>query len=166
MFNPFYPLTEPLLHAFVAKGKTYFVRQSFERGKNPFDHETKGYFLFSHYDNLTTAQDHYGAIGHDAYRFLYDWNNPEHQQKLKVAASGLKEYKNYAAVFRPDYEKGMTEKIQKKIRNYVANSLGWFIKGSDTLDTAFELQFGELFMRFRHGSRQAKVKFEEIEKQY
>lgn len=166
MFNPFFPFTNQLLDAFVAKGKKFFVRQTFERGMNPFDKEVKGSFLFSHYDNLTTAQDHFGAISHDSRRFLYDWNNPEHQQKLKVAASGLKEYKNYASVLRPDYEKGITDKLKKKIRQYVSDSLGWHIKGSDTLDTNFEMQFGELFMRFKHGSRQAKVKFEEIENQY
>lgn len=166
MFNPFYPLTGQLLDAFVAKGKKYFVRQTFNRGQKPFHEEVKGYFLFSYYDNLTTAQDHYGAISHDPNRFLYDWNNPEHRQRLKVAASGLKEYETYASVLRPDYEKGLTDKVKKKIRQYVSNSLGWPIKGSDTLDTNFELQFGELFIRFKHGARQARVKFEEIENQY
>jgi len=166
MFNPFYPLTTQLLDAFVAKGKKYFVRQTFNRAKNPFDDEIKGYFLFSHYDSFTTAQDHYGAISHDPNRFLYDWNNPEHQQKLRVAASGLKEYKNYASVLRIDYEKGLTDKLKKKIRSYVSNSLGWHIKGNDTLDSNFELQFGELFIRFKYGGRQAKVKFEDIENQY
>jgi hypothetical protein len=166
VFNPFYPLTGKLLEAFVAKGKTYFVRQTFNRAKSPLDEGIKGYFLFSHYDNLTTAQDHFGAIRHDPNRFLYDWGNHEHREKLRIAASGLKEYRNYASVLRPDYEKGITDQVKKKIRQYVSDSLGWQIKGSDTLDTNFELQFGELFMRFKHGSRQAKVKFEEIEKRY
>lgn len=165
MFNPFYPLTDQLLDAFIAKGKKYFVRQTFNRGRNPFDEQVKGYFLFTHYDNFTTAQDHYGAIGHDPNRFLYEWGNPEHQQKLRLAASGLKEYKNYAAVLRPDFEKGITDQLKKKIRSYVSNKLGWYPKGSDTMDTNFELQFGELFIRLRYGGRQAKVKFEEIENQ-
>jgi len=166
MFNPFYPLTAPLLDAFVAKGKTYFVRQTFNRAKNPFDDQVKGCFLFSHYDNFTTAQDHFGAIAHDPNRFLYQWNNPEHRQRLRVAASELTEYHNYASVLRPDYDKGLTDKVKKKIRQYVTNRLEWQLKGGDTLDTNFELQFGELFIRFKHGSRQAKVKFEEIENQY
>lgn len=166
MFNPFYPLTGELLEAFVARGKKYFVRQTFNRGRKPFDHEVKGSFLFSHYDNFTTAQDHFGAISHDPNRSFYDWSNPQHQQKLKVAAGGLKAYECYASVLRPDYEKGLNDKVKKKIRQYVSNSLGWPIKGGDTLDTNFELQFGELFIRFKHGARQARVKFEEIENQY
>lgn len=166
MFNPFYPFTKQLLDALVKRDQIYFVRQTYNRAKGAFDEGIKGYFLFSFYDSFTTAQDHFGAISHDLNRFLYDWSNPEHQQKLVIATSGLKEYKNYASVLRPDYEKGFTEKLQKKIRQYVSNSLGWHIKGSDTLDTNIELQFGELFMRFKNGSRQAKVKFEEIENQY
>lgn len=56
--------------------------------------------------------------------------------------------------------------LKKQIRSYVSNSLGWQIKGGDSLDTNFELQFGELFMRLKHGSRLAKVKFEDIENQH
>lgn len=114
MFNPFYPFTQKLLDAFVAKGKTYFVRQTFARGRNPFDSQEKGSFLFTHYDNLVTAQDHYGAISHDRNRFLYDWNNTEHQDKLRIAASNVfKEYRNYASVFRTDYERGLTDNLKK-----------------------------------------------------
>jgi hypothetical protein len=163
MFNPFYPFTKQLLDAFVQRDRRYFVRQSFDRGKGAFDEGIKGYFLFSYYDNLTTAQDHFGAISHDPNRFLYDWENPEHRQKLETAASGLKEYKVFASVLRPDYEKGLTDTIKKRIRGYVSSRLGWYPKGSDTLDTNFELQFGELYIRLKYGGRQAKVKFEEIE---
>jgi hypothetical protein len=163
MFNPFYPFTDQLLQAFVARGKKYFIRQGYSRAKDPFDEGIKGCFLFTHYDNLTTAQDHYGAISHDPYRFLYEWNNPEHQQKLRIAASGLKEYKNFAAVFRPDWEKGLTGRLQEKVRQYVSR-LGWTPKSGETVDTSFELQFGELYIRLKHRAREVKVKFEEIEK--
>jgi len=163
MFNPFYPFTEQLLNAFIEKGKTFFVRQTFQRAKDHFDEGTKGYFLFSHYDNLVTAQDHFGAIGYDPNRFLYDWSNPDHQEKLKIAASGLKDYKIFAAVTRPGWDKGITNRLQEKVRIYVAK-LGWRPKGNETVETNFELQFGELYLRMKYKGREAKIKFEDIEK--
>ena len=37
-------------------------------------------------------------------------------------------------------------------------------KAGQVVDTAFEAQFGELYLRIKYRGRQAKVKFEEIEK--
>src|SRR2546423_11648662 len=163
MFNPFYPFTTQLLTAFVLRNKKYFVRQTFIRAKDHFEDGVKGYFLFSHYDNLTTAQDHYGAISYDPNRFLYNWNEPEHQQKLKLAASQPDGYKIFAGVFRSDWEKALTNRIQEKVRVYVSR-LDWKPKGDEKVATNFELQFGELYIRLRYRNREAKIKFEEIEK--
>ena len=162
MFNPFYPFTDQLLDAFVKNGKTFFVRQTFNRAKDHFDEGIKGYFLFSHYDNATTAMDHYGAISYDPNRFLYDWHNPEHQEKLRVAGSGLKEYKIFSAVFKTDWEKQLTNRMKERVRQYVSK-LGWSPKSGEMVDTNYEIQFGELYLRLKYGGRQAKVKFEEIE---
>src|SRR5689334_19256398 len=102
MFNPFYPFNSRLLNAFVAKGRKYFVRQTFNRAKDHFDEGIKGYYFFSHYDNLAEAQEHYDAIAHDPNRFLYDWNDIEHRSKLEIAASALPQYKIYTGVFKSD----------------------------------------------------------------
>jgi hypothetical protein len=162
MFNPFYPFTQQVLDAFVNKGKKYFVRQTFNRGKGHFDEGIKGYFIFSHYDNLTTAQDHFGAISYDPNRFLYEWDNPEHQEKLKVAASGLKEYKVYANLFKPDWERGINDRIKEKVRSYVSK-LGWSPKSGEMVATSYEVRFGELYMVLKYRGRTAKVKFDEVE---
>jgi hypothetical protein len=163
MFNPFYPFTRQLLEAFVAQGKKYFVRQTFHRARDHFDEGVKAYFLFSHYDTLTTAQDHFGAIAHDPNRFLYDWQNLEHQDKLKIAASELPDYKVFASVFKPDWERQVTDRLKEKVRKYVSR-LGWTPKPGEMVNTSYELQFGELYVRLKYRERQAKVKFEEIEK--
>ena len=162
MFNPFYPFTLPLLEAFVSRGKLFFVRQTFPRGKDPLDAGTKGHFLITPYDNFTTAQDHFGAIGHDPHRFFYHWNDPLQQEKMKTAAAGPEGYKIFASVFRPDWEKGITEKMREKIRRYVG-LLGWTPGGNDLVETAYEVRFGELYICLRHKKREVKVKFEEIE---
>ncbi len=163
MFNPFYPFTQQLLDSFIVNGKRIFVRQSFPRGKNHLDEDVKGWFLISHYDMMVTAMDHYGAIEYDPYRFIYDWNNYDHRVKLRKAASDLKEYRVFSSVFKPDWEKSVNDKLQQQVRKYVGG-LDWNPKASEAVDTNFELQFGELYIRLKYGGREAKVKFEEIEK--
>lgn len=165
MFNPFQILTSELLEAFVSRGKTYFVRQQFPRGKQSFDTGVKGYFLFSHYDNLTTALDHFGAISYDRTRFLYKWEVAEHRQKLRLAASGLKEYRIYAAVFKTDWEKQNASRMRDKLRMYI-KKLGWNPHRDEGVLTNYEIQFGELFIRIKHQGREVKVKFEEVEKMF
>src|SRR5690348_2050000 len=104
MFNPFHPFTRNLLEAFSVRGKNFFVRQTFHRANEFKMDGIKGCFLFSHYDNRTTAEDHFGAISYDRNRFLYDYNHIQHKEKLLVATSGLKDFKIYANVFRNDWE--------------------------------------------------------------
>ena len=163
MFNPYYPFTTQLLDAFVQHGKTYFVRQTLHRANDPFG-AGRNCFLFTHYSHLTTAQDHFGAIGYDGNRFLYDWSLPAHKERLQQAAAGaFPGYRLYAAVFRTDWEQGLTTRLQQKVRSYVS-ALGWSPKAGQVVDTAFEAQFGELYLRIKYRGRQAKVKFEEIEK--
>ena len=163
MFNPFCLFTIPLLNSLIKNGKIYFVRQTFNRAKDRVEGETKASFLFSQYNNLATAQDHFGAISYDPNRFLYHWENPEHKERLKVAASHPDGYKIYANVFQKDWERLVTDRIKERVRFYV-KGLGWKPERDENVDTNFEVQFGELFIRLKYGNREAKVKFEEIEK--
>lgn len=163
MFNPFHPFTIALLEAYVNAGKRYFVRQRFDRAKTPHDEGIKGCFLISHYELFTTAQDHLGAIAYDPFRFLYDWEDISHREKLRLAASLPEGYRIYSPVFRPDWEKGISDRMKEKARRYVAE-LGWAPKAGEMVNTNYEVQFGELFVRLSYKGRQVKVKFEEIEK--
>lgn len=162
MFNPFYPFTSALLQAFIDKGKIFFVRQQFTRGRNKTDEDVKGYFLITAYDNFTTAQDHYGAIAYDPYRFLYDWNKGEDQDRLKLAASEMKEYRVFTAVFKLAWEREISDALREKIRRYI-QTLGWSPAGKDVVDTSYEVRFGELYLCLKYKKREARVKFEEIE---
>jgi hypothetical protein len=162
MFNPFYPFTAALLDAFVKQGNTYFVRQTFKRGINTLAEDIKGAYLISHYDDLNKAQTHFDALASDPNRFLYDWKNEEHQQKLKIAATGPAGYKVYSGVFEKNWERHITERIKKGIRFYVA-SLGWQPSRSEGLNTGFYQTFGELYIILKCKGREVKVKFEDIE---
>jgi hypothetical protein len=163
MYNPFYPFTIQLLEGFVAKGKKYFVRQTFDRAFDQFDENIEGYYFFTHYDNLMRAREHFEAIAHDPNRFLYDWDNPEHQERLRKAASNLfKEYKVYAAVAKPNWERGLTNRLEQKVRAHVSR-LGWSPKVEDLVETKFEIKYGELMLILKYRNRKTKASFSEIE---
>ena len=163
MFNPFYPFTDQLLTAFVKQGKKYFVRQTFNRGKLHTDENVKAYLLFSHYDHLNTAMDHFGAISYDPRRFLYSWDDPVHREKLKYAASGLVDYRIYSTVLKPDWERPVNSRVKDQLRLYI-KKMGWNPRRDEGVLTNYEIQFGELYIRIKYAGREAKVKFEEIEK--
>jgi hypothetical protein len=163
MFNPFCIFSLPLLNSFIQNGKTYFVRQIFNRAKDAFHGDIKASFLFSQYNNLATAQDHFGAISYDPNRFLYNWEDLSHRDRLHFAASNPAGYKIYANVFQKDWERLVTDRMREKVRFYV-KGLGWKPDRDENVTTNFEVQFGELFIRLKYGNREAKVKFEEIEK--
>jgi hypothetical protein len=163
MFNPFYLFTPELLEAMVKGGKRYFVRQRFDRGSSIGETNYLCPFLISHYELLTTAQDHLGAIAYDPLRFLYDWTNNEHKERLHRAAALCNEYKIYSPVFKPGWEKDITDALKEKAKRYVS-ALGWMPKGGEMVNTNYEVQFGELFVRLNYKGREVKVKFEEIEK--
>jgi len=160
MFNPFYPFTLPLLEALVDRGKVFFVRQDYPRGRPPFAPDHKVSLLITPYTDLTTAEDHFGAIGHDPLRFLYRWE--EHAERLRAAATPREGYTVYAPLCRPSWERGITDEMRAGIRRYVAK-LGWAPGGGSLVDTAYEVRFGELYIRLRFKKREVKLKFEEIE---
>ncbi len=64
MYNPFPLLTPDLLKAEIAKGKRYFVRQTFPRG---MDTRLKGAFLLRAYsaEEKEGADQHMDAISRD-----------------------------------------------------------------------------------------------------
>jgi hypothetical protein len=107
--------------------------------------------------------DHFGAISYDPRRFLYCWDDPVHRQKLKYAASGLQEYRIYSTVLKPDWDRPINSKVKDQLRLYI-KQLGWNPRRDEGVLTNYELQFGELYIRIKYGGREAKVKFEEIEK--
>ena len=165
MFNPLYPFTGPLLNAFIKGGKPYFVRQTYNRGRNHLDENEKGAYLITHYSEKTTAEAHYNAIAGDFSRRLYDWNNTEDKERLRRAASAPAGYRIYAAILDKDPERRITDGIRKSIRAYV-DRLGWRPARGETVMPNFYLQFGELYASLKYKSWKTEIKFEDIENQY
>ncbi|MEJ7740461.1 MAG: hypothetical protein WKF97_23840 [Chitinophagaceae bacterium] len=163
MFNPFSPLSKPLLDAFVKAGKKYFVRQTYNRARDHFDQGIKGCFIFTHYAEIGHAQHHYGAISQDPNKFLYEWDNPEHQSKLNIAASKPSGYKIYATVFQRDWEKTITNQLKEKVRKYIDYKLGWKPGRGETVAFTIYVSYGELYAKLKLRAQEVRVKLEDIE---
>lgn len=163
MFNPFAPFSKPLLDAFIKAGKTCFVRQSFVRGKDYFDDNIKHCFIFSHYAQAGHAQHHYGAISHDGYRCMYNWNDPEHQRKLTVAAGNPAGYKIYSSVFENDWQKHITRPLRQKAKVFIETKLGWKPGRNQSVTFNIYTTYGELYARLTLKGQEVRIKLEEIE---
>lgn len=165
MFNPLALMSEKALKSMVAEGHRFFVRQSFNRARDPFDEGIKGYYLFCHYKEESLAKEHYDALKDDPNRYLYYWEKEEHQKKLHAAASAPPGYKLYTNTFMPDWENHLTDKMKRKVRAYI-NQQGWRPGREDGIDISFYPYFGEVMVTLRFRRQQVKIKFEEIEKMF
>lgn len=166
MFNPVYPFTMEVLHKTVERGCAYFVRNSWPNGTDHADEKIKGCFLITHYAEKAKAMAHYNSISNDAYRFLYDWNDEEHKEKLKIAASNPEGYKVFSSYFRDDYKSNITKNLKDKMNRYMYQHTGWKPGKGDTVHIDFYLQFGSLYLTMSYSGNQIRVKFEDIEKQF
>ena len=163
MLNPFVLLSDQLLDAFIKAGKKYFVRQGYNRWQERLNENIKGYYVISHYSEIGHAQHHLCAISQDPHRFLYDWGNPEHQEKLRIAGSQPEGYKIYTTLFRHDWQKQVTNALKQKLRNYIDCKLGWSPTARETVGFEIYANYGELYARLKLRSQEIRVKLEDIE---
>ncbi len=165
MFNPLALFDERALEGFVREGHRYFVRQTFERGRDPFDRTCRGVFLFCHYKDLPKAKEHYDVLAGDRNRFLYDWEDPLHRKKLITAAAGDHGYKIFSNTLVPDWEQHITDRVKAKIRAYIMR-LGWKPAREEAVIPVLYPHFGEICVSLRFRKQEVRVTFEELEKAF
>lgn len=165
MFNPLAPWTEKALNGIIQEGHRYFVRQTFNRAKDPLDPDVKGCYLLCHYKEEAAAKEHFDALKNDPNRFLYDWEDEGHRKKLMIAAGMPPGYRIFTNTFMPDWERHLTRRIKQNIRNYIQRK-GWNPRGEETVMIAFYPHFGEVMIILKFRGQEVRVNFEEIEKQY
>ena len=168
MYNPFPLLTPALLGDQVAKGKRFFVRQSFPRGHEP---RLKAALLLRAYDagDKPTADQHLARLtsqrNPDPYAFLYDAAIGNHLIRLKTAAGQPFGYKVYYAA-----KKGVDwtppEAYREKMRAYIrSHHPGW--RGgrkANPIEIGLYEEFGELFLKFSCEDEHDTIPFDLIEK--
>jgi len=163
MYNPFPLLTRGLLADQLAKGKRFFVRQTFPRGMEP---RLIAAFLVRAYaaDEKDTAFKHLESLATDGNAFLYDTETPGHLEKLAIASTQPFGYKIYYAA-----KKGLDWRpppaYQEKMRRYILrNHPGWRPqKQGDAVDIGLYEEFGRLFIRFIHEDEEDRIPFDLIE---
>ncbi len=161
MHNPFVLLTTRLLESLIKADNTFFVRQTYPRGKNQLDPLNKAAFLFTHYTDYSRAKTHYDALDNDPNKFLYNINEPEHYEKLFIAASQPQGFHIYSPLVQQPWKP--TAPIAAKIRNYINQKMGWNPGRSDAVKADLFIQFGELFITLKFGIHEVKLPLAEIE---
>lgn len=147
----------------VEQGHRYFVRQTFERARDPFDETTRGHFLFCHYQEWPKAKEHYDVLAGDPFRRLYDWGDPADRERLLVAAGGPAGYRVFSNTFLPEWEQHVTPRLRQKMKAYVAR-LGWKPARDEQVAPVFFPYFGEVYVSLKFRRQEVRVKLEEIEK--
>jgi hypothetical protein len=181
MYNPFPLLTPGLLKDQVARGKRYFVRQSFPRG---YEGRLKAAFLLRGYpaEEKEMADAHLAALTHDAglardtgitrdaavardaNAYLYDAALPEHLERLYIAAGQPFGYKVFYAA-----KKGLDWKppavYQEKMKAYIRrHHPAWRTqKDGEKISIGLHEEFGELFLTFSFDKESDKIPFDLIE---
>ena len=164
MYNPFPLFSEGLLRDQVAKGKRYFVRQTFARG---WDARLRAAFLLRAYPEAEKelADRHIATLPRDIHVFLYDALLPEHLEKLQIAARQPFGYKVFYAA-----KKGVDWKpppvYKEKMRHYInRHHSDWRgSSGGEKIQVGLYEEFGELFLKFSFDGEEDTIPFDDIEK--
>ena len=163
MYNPFPMLTTGLLEDQLAKGKRFFVRQTYPRGMEP---RLIAAFLIRAYfaDEKDIADVHMSTLGKDGNAFLYDIETEGHLGKLRIASAQPFGYKIYYAA-----KKGLNwrppQPYQEKMRRYLRRKHPEWRpqKEGDAVAIGLYEEFGQLYLRFSSGDKEDKILFDEIE---
>jgi len=161
MHNPFVLLSSRLLESLIKAGNTFYVRQTYRRGKNELDPLNKAAFLISHYSDYSRAKTHFDALDNDPNRFLYNINEPEHFEKLSRAATQPDGFKIYSPLIQQPWKP--TPVIAAKIRAYINEKTNWTPSRNDSVKADLFIQFGELFINLKYGIHELKIPLVEIE---
>lgn len=165
MLNPYSLLTPVILEALLRQ-PMYFVRQEYKRGAFVYDGETTRTLLLTHYPKHEIEQEraerHMRLLVKDPYRFLYDSTNPEHLEKLKMAAQQPEGYRIYINLMQSKWKASSLLKL--KIGRYVRDKMPWWnYSPSDKLKVRLKERYGELFLALLWRGQQTEILLEEIE---
>lgn len=164
MNNPYSILTPEILNAML-KQPMYFVRQQYERGKDIFYNDQVP-LLLTHYGHDETdrerAERHMRLLLRDPYRFLYDSINPEHIEKLTMAASQPEGFRIFIKMMPAKWK--ASDSLKMKISQYVRFKLPWWnYSPSDKLKVTLKERYGQLFISLLWRGQQTEVLLDDIE---
>lgn len=163
MYNPFPRYEIKYLGPFKQKGVTCFVKQSYPRGANRLEENSKPSLLISHYTDKGLALEHLDALKHDPHACLLMLDEPADVAELQ--RMGSKDAGEYVYMYfkQPGGEQLARKYLDKKLHAYIDFKLGWNVPGHSLVKMKLDYIFGEIYVELRHGTKYHKVKLEEIE---
>lgn len=164
MYNPYTLLTPELLNALLQQ-PLCFVRQQYPRGKQ-HPAETSIPLLLTHYSFHETDQEraerHIRLLFKDPYRFYYDGRQPEHREKLRIAAGQPEGYRIYINLMPKKWK--ASDGLKIKISRYLSHKLPWWhYSPKDKLHVTLKERYGELFVALLWRGQQTEVLLDDIE---
>lgn len=164
LYNPFYPWTKDLMLAQIAAGHSFFVRQSFARGKANAPKEIKHVLQMFHYPDFAYADQHLQHIKKtDPYASLYDVNKPDEKEKLLKSTDHFEGIQIFSNTLYPDWKQKL-KSYERMFRSYIENTIGWHPKGKEKVLITLHSQNGSMYVTFKYGSDKARFLFDQLEK--
>lgn len=164
MFNPFAVFDPGFISGFQQKGVKAFVKQTYERGRNPLEPLRLPSYLLIHADDVGLAQEHYDAIKHDPNRELFVLSDPSHVAAVQKLVSS-KAARCYTILTTRDANKKAKKLFDKHIRAYVNNKTNWNPKNWEDVIFGLDFIYGEVYAKLKYGAFEIKFKLEELENQ-
>lgn len=165
MLQPFVKFEKLYLNKLISLKKNYLVSQSYNRGYNHLEEIHKTDILLTDYDDLGQANMHLNAITKDKYAAIIDLTKPKHLQRIQDMMD-VSDYQLYWAVIKSadELKKKLDASFKLKLRKYIDSKTTWRIPPEETVNSQFEVTFGELFLILKWRSQKVRLKFEEIER--
>src|SRR5690242_760198 len=92
MFNPLCPFEERWLPAFKKKGVRAFVKQTYNRGKDPFDETEKPAYVLIHFEKMLAAQQYFDVVRNDPARELLKIDDQADVERIHELLMNAKVY--------------------------------------------------------------------------
>jgi len=161
-FNPFAEFEERFLPLFKQKGIKAFVKQTYDRGRNMLEDNPRPAFLLTHTEDLAYAQKYFDEIKGDPNRDFFIITEPEEYEKLKqLLHSQTARY--YTILTIKDANAKAQKLLDARIRFYVNNMTNWRPKSMEEVVFSLDIVFGEIYVKLKHGSRELKIKLDDLE---
>jgi len=145
--------------------KVYLVSQTYRRGENRHEENSKISLLFTDYDDPGLAKIHLNALRGDKYAALVDLTKPEHKGKVLEMLSPKSSYRLYWNMVRSlkQIESRIDTAYRDNVRRYVSKRTQWQLRRDEGINTIVEVIFGEIFITLSNGKEKVRITFAELE---
>ena len=166
MYNPLAEISTPIMETMLKEPKL-FVREYYPRGFSHYHAPGTIPLLLTYYEKdkaveASRALFHLRQLELDKYLFLYDSENPDHQNRLRIAATQIQPYKIYINLLIKEWEPPAF--LKTKIHTYMQHHFAWWnYSKTNSLHIHLKDRYGKLFLQLSWKANQAEVLLDEVE---